>query len=270
MADVQSLQRAFAVLRAVAAGSAAGAEIITLGEVARQVALPKSTVSRLLSTLNHVGAVERTVDPEGFRIGAELIALTAQVAYPRGLIAIARPYLQTLAQVTGETISLGIPEGDQAVTIDQIDSWRNLRLKSWVGGRLPLYCTSDGKLYLAHWPEATLADYLARPLERFSPSTLTNPSALRHELTQIRSQGYAWNNRERDPDIVSIAAPVYDESQQVIAAVCMFGPFFRFPLPEKRAEFIALTVKAANQIGARLKVLAQRGGSNGNLQKRQL
>ncbi len=258
MADVQSLKRAFDILRAVSAH----AEGSSLAEITRQVALPKSTVSRMLSTLESIGAVERLSEAEGFRLGSEIIPLASQVAYPRSLTAIARPYLQELAQISGETISLSVPDGDRALTIDQIDSWRDLRLGNWIGKRLPLYCTSDGKLYLAHWSADALNEYLSRPLEQYSSNTITDPNQLRQELAKIRSQGYAWNDRERDADLVSIAVPVRDENHHVVAAVCMFGPFFRFPPPDEQGELIQLTLETANHISARIQTLTSHINQN--------
>lgn len=259
MADVQSLKRAFDILRAVSDAT----DGASLSVISRQVALPKSTVARLLTTLENLGAVERLDTADGYRIGAEIITLAAQVAYPRNLVALARPALQALAQQSGETVSLGIPDGGLALTIDQIDSGHNFRLRNWVGERLPLHCSSDGKVYLAAWDDATLSAYLAQPLEAFSANTLTDPVALRAELAQIRAQGYAWNNREHDPDIVSIAAPIYDENQQIIAAICMFGPFFRFPPVEKQDEFIQLTLDAARQVTRRVQNLSKTNHRNG-------
>jgi len=254
MADVQSLKRAFDILRVVSVH----ADGVSLVNIARAAALPKSTVSRLLTTLTTIGAVERVTQPEGFRIGAEIVALAAQVAYPRSLTAIARPYLQELAQSGGETVSLGIPDGDQVYYLDQIDSWHNLRLKNWTGQRLPLYATSDGKLILAHWPATALDDYLSRPLHAHSPHTITDSSLLRQELAQIRVNGYAWNDREYDPDIVSVAAPIQDETGRLIACICLFGPFFRFSPVEQRGEFARLTMATATQISQRIQALAQR------------
>jgi DNA-binding IclR family transcriptional regulator len=248
MADVQSLKRAFEILRAVS-GHADG---VGLAVLSRQVGLPKSTVARMLTTLENLGAVERLQGADGYRIGAEIVTLAAQVAYPRSLIVLARPTLQQLAQNCGETVSLGVLDGDMGLTIDQIDSWRNFRLRNWVGERLPLHCTSDGKLYLAHWPETALTHYLQQPLKPYSPNTITDPARLRCELKQIRAQGYAWNNREHDYEIVSIAAPIYDDRAQVVAALCMFGPAFRFPSEAQRDEFVQITVAAAHEISQRL------------------
>ncbi|RIK29241.1 MAG: IclR family transcriptional regulator [Chloroflexi bacterium] len=259
MAEIQSVVRAFDILRAVA-GEADGR---SLADIARTVELPKSTVSRMLSTLEAIGAVERVAQPDGFRIGAEIITLAAQVAYPRSLIAVAHPYLQELAQAAGETVSLGVPDGDQVYYIDQVDSWHNLRLKDWTGHRLPLYATSDGKLYLAHMPAEALERYLSHPLHPHSEQTITDPELLRHELAQIRRQGYAWNHREYDPDIVSLAAPIWDAGGQLVASICIFGPFFRFPPEERCGEIIQLTVTVAQKISHRLQGLTQRMNENG-------
>jgi DNA-binding IclR family transcriptional regulator len=100
MAEIQSLTRAFDILRAVATE----VEGRSLATIARAVDLPKSTVSRMLATLEQIGAVERVTQPDGFRIGGAIIALAAQMAYPRSLVAIVRPYLQALAERSGETV----------------------------------------------------------------------------------------------------------------------------------------------------------------------
>jgi DNA-binding IclR family transcriptional regulator len=254
MAEIQSLTRAFEILHAVAAAS----EGQSLAAITRQVDLPKSTVSRMLTTLEKLGAVERFGDSAGFRIGSTIVALAAQVAYPRTLVALARPYLQELAQLAGETVCLSLLEGDQVYYLDQVDSWRNLRLKDWTGHRLPLYATSDGKLYLASFPDRALDEYLRRPLVAFTPNTLTNPQQLRQELAAIRHQGFAWSQREYDPDIVSLAAPIHDGAGKLVAAICVFGPFFRFPPDDQRAEVIAWTVATASKISQRLQTLANR------------
>lgn len=259
MAAIQSLQRAFDILRAVSVDH----DGASLTEIARRAALPKSTVSRMLTTLEGIGAVERLSHADGYRIGDEIVTLAAQVAYPRSLIAIARPYLQELAQNSGETISLGTPDGDASKTIDQIDSRSELQVRNWVGKRLPLYCTSDGKLFLAEWSDVALIEYLRRPFEAYTENTIIDPTELRRELAQIRTQGYAWNRRERDPDLVSIAAPIRNETGKIVAAVCMFGPFFRFPSAEKETEAIHLTLDTAQKIGHRLQVLADRSERNG-------
>jgi DNA-binding IclR family transcriptional regulator len=159
-------------------------------------------------------------------------------------------YLQELAQSTGETVSLGILDGDQVYYIDQIHSRHNIRLKDWTGHLLPLHATSDGKLFLAHWSDSALDGYLHQPLYPHSADTITDPDLLRQELACIRSQGYAWNNREYDADLVGLAVPITDETSHVVASLCMFGPFFRFPLlvNEKHMSRLRLIRRAASPI----------------------
>lgn len=249
MGDIQSVKRAFDILAAISRDGDAG---ISLSEIAARVALPKSTVSRMLSTLESVGAVERPVERDGFRIGEGLIALAMRVPFARSLTAMARPHLQALAQATGETLTLCVPDGDYAHYIDQINSPRALQVRDWTGQRIPMYACSDGKLYLAHRSADQLERYLRRPMQRFTRTTLASPTALRRELRAIRHKGYAWTNGEYDSDIVGVAAPIRDADGCIVASVCLFGPAFRWPPEAEAGDLIRATQETAAQISARL------------------
>lgn len=249
MSDIQSIRRAFDILKAVGEQ----ADGISLTEIATRLHLPKSTVSRMLSTLASLGAIEKLGGREGFRLGAELLALASNAPFPRNLAAVARPYLQHLAQATGETVTLCAPDGDHAHYIDQINSSRSILITDWRRQKLPLHAASDGKLFLTQWSEEGLRRYMARALQRYTPATLTTASALRKELNSIHKKGYSWTNGEYDADIVGVAAPIRDIDETIIASICVFGPRFRFP-PENRATaLITQTIKAASAISARLK-----------------
>ncbi len=248
MSDIQSVKRAFDILKAVSSNEGA----ISLSEITARVALPKSTVSRMLSTLEVVGAVERVNQREGFRLGDEMIALTAQVPYPRSLGAIARPYLQELCTATGETLTLCVPDGDFAHYIEQFNGPRALQVHDWRGKRLPLYASTDGKLYLANRNDAQVDRYLNKPLQRFTRSTLTVANVLKREVKAIRKQGYAWTNGEYDAEIVGVAAPVRNESGDLVASVCLFGPAFRWPKERDAGHLIRATKDVADKISIRL------------------
>ena len=253
MSDIQSVQRAFNILRAVSAN----ADGVSLTEIALRVELPKSTVSRMLSTLTGLGAVERLREREGFRIGNELVAMASNVAYPQSITAIARPYLQQLAQMTGETLTLCTPDGDEALYIDQINSLRALQIHDWVGQRLPLHTASDGKLYLADRTDEQLELYLKKQaLQRFTRTTLGSATALRKEIKAIRKKGYAWTNGEYDADIVGVAAPIRDAEKSVVASVCLFGPEFRWPPESKAAHLIRMTRETADKISERIQAMS--------------
>jgi DNA-binding IclR family transcriptional regulator len=251
MSDIQSVQRAFTILRAVSDGADSDAGT-SLTAIAARTELPKSTVSRMLTTLERVGAVERVSARDGFRIGDALVSLAARLPYARGLAAIARPHLQALALATGETLTLCVPDGDVARYIDQIDPGRALQVHDWTGQRIPLHACSDGKLFLADRCESEVDRYLNRPLRRYTPTTLSTPGALRRELRAIRRQGYAWTNGEYDAEVVGVAAPVRDADGAVVASVCLLGPTHRWPKEHEAEELIQLTQQTASRISARL------------------
>ena len=254
MSDIQSVRRAFDILRAVSAN----ADGVCLTEIAARVELPKSTVSRMLSTLVGLGAVERLREREGFRIGNELVTIASNVAYPQSITAIARPYLQQLSQATGETLTLCIPDGDEALYVDQINSLRGLQVRDWLGQRLPMHTASDGKLFLADRTDDAVEQYLQQqPIRRFTRTTIVNPTALRKEIKAIRKKGYAWTKGEYDADVVGVAAPIRDAQKHVIASVCLFGPEFRWPPESKAAHLIRFTRETAEKISERIQAMSQ-------------
>jgi DNA-binding IclR family transcriptional regulator len=249
MSDIQSVRRAFEILKSVSAR----AEGVSLTEIAMQVELPKSTVSRMLSTLVGLGVVERVSAREGFRIGTEFHSIASNYNSPKSLISIARPFMQQLAQITGETLTFCIPDGNFAHYIDQINSLRALQIQNWVGQRIPLHATSDGKLYLAHRSKPEIDNYLHRPLQRYTRATLTSQTTLRKELRAILKKGYAWTNGEYDNDIVGLAAPIFATDGSIAGSICLFGPAFRWPQEVRATQLIRLTKETADKISARLK-----------------
>ncbi|HEX9923524.1 MAG TPA: helix-turn-helix domain-containing protein, partial [Anaerolineae bacterium] len=130
---VQSIKRAFAILQAVAEHP----DGIGVTALADEVGLHKSTVSRLLSTLEGLEAVKRRPQAEGFAIGDGILALISQMPYPRQLMALVRPYLLELAEATGESVGLSVPDGDDVHYIDQVQSEHHVQVRDWTGQRFP-------------------------------------------------------------------------------------------------------------------------------------
>ena len=242
MTEIQSVKRAFAILKVIATQPGS----TTLGEVAHQVALPKSTVSRMLSTLEHIAAVERVPHGEGFRIGPEITALALQTPY---LISVAHPYLVELAEYTGEAVYLSVLDGDQVHYVDQVQGQHNVQMRDWTGHRQRLlHIDTPGKIFLAYWPEEKGEKYLSTPLKRFTPKTITKAHALRQHLAEIREQGYAWVREEYEEGVVGIAAPVQNKANQTVAAVSISAPAFRFPPENREDEMVRVTVETAQKI----------------------
>jgi len=234
--SVQSIERAFRILDAIA--DAPGG----LSDLARRVGLPKSTVARLLASLESQQAVKRT--PAGYRIGPAVQALAAARSGPRYLVDLARSELEDLVTATGEAAGMGVPEGNQVRYVVQLDSGNPVNVRNWTGTLAPLHTAASGLTMLASWPNESLQRYLGRQLERNTAHTLTERDALRSRLDGVRHDGYAWGREEFLDGITSLAAPVIDRAGEVVAALDVFGPSYRFPGDTDEA-WLAARVKAA-------------------------
>ncbi len=222
MSGVQSVERAFAVLRCLSGGPAG------VTDVADRVSLPKSTVSRLLSTLEELGMVEQ-IEPGGsYRVGSGMTEIAAAVLPGRSLIAAVRPHLHDLAKATGETAGLSIADGFDVLYLDQVDSDKQVQSRDWTGERLPAHTVSSGQVLLAFGAIDVDSD-LSRPLERLASGTLTDAKAIRSRLTEIAAKGYAWAFEEFLDGLNSVAAPIRDSSGRVVGAIHAHGPAYRFP-----------------------------------------
>ncbi|HEX6867768.1 MAG TPA: IclR family transcriptional regulator, partial [Candidatus Limnocylindrales bacterium] len=226
MSSVQSIRRAFDVLGTLADGP------LGVTDVADRSGLPKSTAARLLATLADEGAVEQMPGDTAWRLGPRLVTLAAGFSFARSLAALARPTLVELAEASGEAAGLGIPDGDLIHYIDQVDTPNPVLVRDWTGARAPLHAVSSGQVLLAFRAPAAIERYLDRPMEPVTDRTLTDPDAVRERLREVRRQGFTWAIGEFDPDIASVAAPVADASGEVIAAVHLHGPAYRFPPPD--------------------------------------
>jgi IclR family acetate operon transcriptional repressor len=220
---VQSIERAFAVLGALGEGP------LGVTEVADRVRLPKSTVARLLASLVSEGAVEQVPGGTDYRIGGRLVTLAAGVRPTRNLIALARPHLVELAGSIGEAAGLSIPDGYQVHYVDQEDSPHPVGIRDWTGTRLPMHAVSSGLVILAHMPTVDAERFLTGPLERFTPGTVTDPALIRERIRRARLDGYAWTRDEIAEGISSVAAALADEDGEVIGAIHVHGPSYRFP-----------------------------------------
>ena len=244
---VQSIRRAFSVLGVLADGP------LGVTEVAIRSHIPKSTAARLLAALATEGAVEQIPGETRYRLGPHLTALASGLGDARGLVATARPALVDLAGELGEAAGLSVRDGWTAHYVDQVDSPNPVQVRDWTGTRIPLHAVSSGQVFLAHLPAPTLSRYLAEPLEAFTPHTLTDAGALLERLRDVRRDGHAWVLEEYAIGISSVAAPVADARGELVAAVHVHGPSYRFPVPGSEGDIATAVRAAAARIGARLR-----------------
>ena len=238
--NVQSADRALSIL---AAFSEARPEL-GVSELAAELGLHKSTVSRLLATLEGRGLVRRV--GERFSPGAELARLGALAVRGLAVVGLAEEPLERLAAETGETVNLAIREADRALNVHQVQTSHVIGVGDWTGRAAPLHCTANGKVLLAFG-----GGELPRDLPALTDRTITDPRTLRDELARVRENGYALAVEELEVGLHAAAAPIFGSSGASVAAVSVSGPAYR--LPETRLRAVAeLCVRVADDVSARL------------------
>ena len=198
---------------------------LTLAELTECSGYPKSTVFGLLTTMRAYDVITQT--PEGkYALGLRLFEYGRQVERKWDISRVARPYMEHLSQRTGASVMLSICEGGSVITLDQVEARDKLRIVSDAGARLPIYCTSQGKVFLAHMPRAQAEKLLRRQsMTQFTPHTITDVSALLQEVDACRTNGFAIENGEYKIGLRSISAPVYTVDRTVRYTVGVIGMF---------------------------------------------
>lgn len=244
--SVQSVDRAFALLGCLAGGPAG------VSELSARVGLPKSTVSRLLGTLESLGAVEQLSPGGAYQIGDAVLALGRAASHTADLVVASRPHLIELALLTGEATGLAVLDGGEVHYLDQVASDHAVQVRDWTGERVAAHVVSSGQVLLASLPTERLEEFLTRPLARFTERSLTDPDALRARLASVRADGYAWVYGEFSDDIDSVAAPVRGRSGKVLAALHVHGPSYRFPAAGAAEAIVTQVRRAAGRLSQRL------------------
>jgi IclR family pca regulon transcriptional regulator len=197
--------------------------------------------------------VEQVPGDTRYRLGGRLATLAAGVLPTRSLARLARPSLADLSASVGEAAGLSVPDGDLVHYVEQVDTPNPVSVRDWTGSRIPMHAVSSGQVLLAFRPATALERYLERPLERFTDLTIVEAETLRERLRAVRREGFAWAREEFDRGISSVAAPIADASGEVVAAVHLHGPSYRFPASGTEATVAERVVAAAAQIASSLR-----------------
>lgn len=224
---------------------------LPLSEIARRAELPLSTAHRILATLRGAGIVEQEGDRDLYRLGLKLFELGSMVLANMELHREALPFIEEFSRESGETVHLGVFDGSQVVSIEKMDSPRGLASQVTIGKGAPAYCTAVGKALLAFQPENVLDHVCRLGLKRYTPQTIADPKGLRKEIERIRASGYAVDDREHQPDVRCVAAPIRNYTGNVIASMSVSGPATR--IPKERIPALAARVReVAAKLSARL------------------
>ncbi len=198
---------------------------LLLKELTALSGYPKSTVFGLLTTMRTYGVVTQTPDGR-YALGLRLFEYGRQVERSWDISVVSRPYMEHLCQETGASVVLSVCEGGSVITLDQVETRGGLRVVSDTGTRLPIYCTSQGKVFLANRPRADAEALLrSQSMTQFTPHTITDLPSLMQEIDQCRLNGYAIENGEYKIGLRSISAPVYTVEGEVRYTVGVIGMF---------------------------------------------
>ncbi|GGU16088.1 IclR family transcriptional regulator [Nocardioides albus] len=210
----------------------------------------KSTVFRLLATLEARGLVEQNSSRGHYQLGYGVIQLAAGATRKHDLSVTSRPICMALADEVGETVNIVINDGEEAITIDQVIGSAEITSVNWVGQRSPLHTTASGQVFLAMMRPEERQHILDRGLERYTEETVVDSERLETQLAEVRRLGYAYSVDEHEIGLAGVAAPIRSLGGGVIAAVVVSGPSFRIT-SENASELAEHVLAAAAAISER-------------------
>lgn len=220
-------------------------------EVAAQLKMAKSSTHDLMASLAKLGFLNKT-EENRYRLGWRLVTLSETLLATTELRKEAHPVMEDLATQYQETIHLAVLDDTQAVYVDKLEGRQAVRVElTSLGARLYAHCSALGKVLLAYSPEQEVKRIIQiAGLPRFTENTITDQEELLQNLIKIRKQGFAYDMEEILPDLCCVAAPIHNYTGQVIAAISMSIPAYRFK--RSQTEFREGVMRAAKTISKRL------------------
>jgi DNA-binding IclR family transcriptional regulator len=220
---------------------------LSMTQIAEQVGINKSTVHRLLATLEKNRFVERDLATGLYRPGIRLIQMAYLTLEHNDLRRLAAPLLRQLCDLQRENVNLSVLDDVDVVYVDVIESAQRVKLAASSGQRLPAFCTASGKAILAFMPEETVKRILERGMPKYTQRTLVTSKEIFNDFSQTREWGFAISDQEFEDGINAIAAPIFNANNQPIASVSVAGPAYRLSR-ERMVEIGPQVVATANNI----------------------
>jgi DNA-binding IclR family transcriptional regulator len=247
--NVKSLKKALSLLKLFSPAKRQW----TLSEMAQALDYHKSSIQRLVTTLEAEGFLERMEPSRGvFRLGPMVLMLGNVASEGIDLRSAARQLLRQLAEQTQETTHLCVVDQFQCYYLDKVDSEQAVRISTYIGQRLPLHCSAVGKVLMSGMTEEEVERIIEQQgLPGFTENTITDRKALAVELAKIREEGLALDDEEYDIGLRCLAAPVKDSRGRVVAAISLSGPVQRLSMKvvQRYASFVK---DAAAQVSRKL------------------
>lgn len=235
---IEVMGKIFAVLEHFVEVSATR-KSVAFADLSRAVPLARTTVHRILYSLEKLGYVEKDEFKSHYQLAPKFFELTGPVIHFRRLQSIAKSVMQNLLLRFGETINLGVLEDGQVVYLDVLQSPSSLRIAAVPGERNPVHCTSLGKAMLAFLRESEVKSILEHnPMIRRTPKTITQQKHFLEHLASVRERAVALDMEENVNGVVCVASPIFDQRGKVIAGLSVSGPAIRMEpkLPQVQQE----------------------------------
>ncbi len=242
------VQRAVRLIRHVAEGN----PVLNMSETAKTLKINRTTLLRLLHTLEVEGFVERRPNGAGYQIGLSLLEVGARALFSQDLVQVAVPVLTRLAETLQLSAHLGVLDGTDVLYLVRRTPNTPLASNIRAGSRLPAHATTMGRMLLAYMTPLEIdALYAGKELQRFSDHTSTTLEALRAKAEKDRHAGIAWSEAHFERGISSAAVPVFDFAGTPLGAVNVSGPQAAFA--QARRETISIALRTAGaEISRRL------------------
>lgn len=234
--------------------------VLGVNEISRRLSLHKSTVSRILATLEETNLVERDPASGRFRLGVGVIALAGPMLANMDVRRVARPFLEELAHHSGETVALTVWGGEETVSVEQVASPLKVKHTVPIGTRYPEHSSSSVRVFLAEDSDKAQR-FVERGLKQFTERTTVDSESFLEDLRRISERGYAVNDGETSLEETGISAPVRDHRDRVIAVVLLSAPRYRVPAEriEKLGEMVKQTAERISvNLGSHVEAPASR------------
>ena len=238
------------VLKAIDILNLIAREVSTASEISAALKLNKTTVHRLLYTLEYAGFIEQLPNTHEYRIGIKLVGICSGRVNDIEIITEAKPFLKELVRQINQPVHLGVYNAGKAVYVDKIDVINTIRMYSAIGKSIPVHCSALGKALLLDRSDEEVLQILQQyGMPSFTDATITDPELLLAQIRQARTNGYTEDIGEHERNVCCIAAPIYDYRNSIIAAISTAAS------SEAKVSNVStapLLIKTAEMISARL------------------
>lgn len=236
---VRSVERALDIVLCIARAT----QPMSLSEIARSVVLHKSTVYRLMLSLQNKGFVRRDPESDKYVLGWSVLELLGNPHWSDALTSVSLSEMRRLRDITGETVSLYVRSGIERIRVQALQSEHPIRNVVSVGASYPLYVGASGKVLLAFSNNSLLEEVFSRS----DVPAHFDKEELREQLDTIRMDGFAISIQERDAEAAAMAAPVLGRNGECLAALAVSGPVSRLTTPRMK-QFVEALCDSAHRL----------------------